>query len=267
MRSSKRITLQLIAFLSAFLAVTTGARPSFADDAALTADQIAERMVKGNGFNWEGARTRLRMILTDQNGQRSERSLDVIGRRHDGRLESKVEFLSPSDVAGTRFLTVEKRSGGSEQHIYLPGLKRTRRIVGREREGSFMGSDFTYADLQRSDDKGAKHKRLADDQIDAIATFHLESIPGNAAQGGYGKIETWVRKTDFVPLRTRFYDGSGKLLKTLYVRKIGDLDGRPVVKEAVMKAESGHKTEIVVDSIERKDNIPDSEFTPTALER
>ena len=87
-------------------------------------------MVRGNGFTWEGAHTRLRMTLVDDRGQKSERVLDVIGRRKDGLLASKVEFLSPSDVAGTKFLTLEKASGGTEQHIYLPGLKRTRRISG-----------------------------------------------------------------------------------------------------------------------------------------
>src|SRR5260221_10303685 len=113
----------------------------------LTGDQVAGRMVRGNGFTWEGASTRLRMILVDQKGQRSERSLEVLGRRHEGRLETVARFMSPSDIAGTKFLMVEKPGGGNEQHIYLPVLKRTRRGVGREQEGSFMGSDFTYSDL------------------------------------------------------------------------------------------------------------------------
>lgn len=238
---------------------------ALADD--LNADQIAAKIVRGNGFTWEGARTKLRMILIDQSGKKDERSIEVIGRRKEGLLETKVEFLSPSDVAGTKFLTLEKSGGGSEQHVYLPGLKRTRRIVGREREGSFMGSDFTYGDLQPKDDKGAKHAKLPDEQLGSEATYVLESTPGSVEAAGYSKVRMWVRKKDFVPLRTQFFDANGKLTKTLYVRHIRDFEGHPVVDEARMKSESGHSTELVVDSLAREENLPDAEFSPTALTR
>lgn len=234
---------------------------------ALGADDIAARIVRGNGFQWEGAKTRLRMTLVEPNGSESERSMEVLGRRHDGRLETKVTFLSPPDSAGTKFLTVEKPGGGTEQHIYLPGIKRTRRVVGREREGSFMGSDFTYADLVRKDDKGTKHQKLPEEAIGSEPTYVLESTPGSVEGAGYSKIKTWVRKTDFVPLRTQFFDAAGKLKKTLYVKRIRTMDGRPVVVEAWMKSENGHVTKLVVDSIDQQSNLPDSDFSPASLER
>jgi hypothetical protein len=239
--------------------------PAAAED--LSADQIAARIVRGNGFTWEGAHTRLRMTLVDDKGQRSERALDVLGRRKDGRLASKVQFLSPSDVAGTKFLTIEKPSGGTEQHIYLPGLKRTRRISGRDQEGSFMGSDFTYSDLSRKDDQGAKHAKLPDETIGQEPTYVVESTPATVKDAGYSKVRAWVRKTDFVALRTKFYDASGKLVKTLYAKKVREIDGKPVVVEATMKSENGHSTDLVVDSIERRTDIPDAEFSPPSLER
>lgn len=232
----------------------------------LSADDIAQRIVRGNGFSWEGAKTKLRMIVAEPNGDKKEREMEVLGRRHDGRLQTKVTFLSPQDSAGTKFLTVEKSGGGTEQHIYLPAYKRTRRVVGREREGSFMGSDFTYSDLVRKDDQGTKHKKLADESIGADPTYVLESIPGNVEEAGYAKIKTWVRKTDFVPLRTQFFDGSGKLKKTLYVREIGKLEGKPVVKKALMKSENGHTTELIIDDIQPRNDLPDSDFSPTSLE-
>ena len=233
----------------------------------LSADQIAAKIIRGNGFTWEGAHTRLRMTLTDDKGQKSERALDVLGRRKDGRLASKVQFLSPSDVAGTKFLTLEKPSGGTEQHIYLPGLKRTRRISGRDQEGSFMGSDFTYSDLSRKDDKGAKHAKLPDETIGSDPTYVVESTPASAKEAGYSKVRAWVRKTDFVALRTKFYDASGKLVKTLYAKKVREIDGKPVVVEATMKSENGHSTDLVVDSLEQRTDIPDAEFSPASLER
>ncbi|HEX7672348.1 MAG TPA: outer membrane lipoprotein-sorting protein, partial [Polyangiaceae bacterium] len=230
-RSAGRLGLLLGAL------VLGSTRPAAAED--LSADQIAAKIIRGNGFTWEGAHTRLRMTLIDDKGQKSERALDVLGRRKDGRLASKVQFLSPSDVAGTKFLTLEKASGGTEQYIYLPGLKRTRRISGRDQEGSFMGSDFTYSDLSRKDDQGAKHAKLPDENVGSDATYVIESTPASVKDAGYSKVRAWVRKTDFVALRTKFYDASGKLVKTLYAKKVRDIDGKPVVVDATMKSENG----------------------------
>jgi hypothetical protein len=130
-----------------------------------------------------------------------------------------------------------------------------------------MGSDFSYGDLVRKDDKGTKHTKLNDESIGADPTYVLESTPGSVEEAGYSKIRTWVRKTDFVPLRTQFFDASGKLKKTLYVQKIRTLDGRPVVVEATMKSENGHKTQLVVDDIQKRDDLPDADFSPASLER
>ena len=246
------------------LAMTALASAAHADD--ITADQLAERVVKGNGFTWEGATTRMRMVLIEPGGQRSERALEVLGRRHDGQLESVARFLSPSDIAGTKFLMIEKKGGGAEQHIYLPGLKRTRRVVGREQEGSFMGSDFTYNDLQRKEEKDTKNTRLPDENIGSEQTYVLESVAGSKTST-YSKIKTWIRKTDYIPLRTQFFDQAGKLAKTLYVRRTQEIDGKPTVVEAFMKSANGHATELVVDSVKSAKDLPDSAFSPLTLDR
>jgi hypothetical protein len=265
-RWSRRLaTCIVLAGVASFAEVALYSAPASADDGP-SADEIARRIVRGNGFTWEGAKTKLTMIVTEPNGEKKERQMEVLGRRHDGRLETKVTFLSPPDSAGTKFLTVEKSGGGTEQHIYLPAYKRTRRVVGREREGSFMGSDFTYSDLARKDDSGAKHKRLVDEPIGADGTYVLESTPASVEEAGYSKIKTWVRKTDFIPLRTQFFDAAGKLKKTLYVREIGKLDDKPVVKKALMKSENGHATELNVEDIQKRTDLSDSDFSPTSLE-
>ncbi|MBM4363750.1 MAG: outer membrane lipoprotein-sorting protein [Deltaproteobacteria bacterium] len=260
------VVLRLAASLALVAGALVSSAPAHAEEGP-TAEQIAARMVRGTGFQWEGAKTRLRMVLVDAGGARSERMLEVIGRRREGRLESVVKFLGPADVAGTAFLMLEKAGGATEQHIYLPGLKRTRRIVGREREGSFMGSDFTYQDLQRKDDPGAKHQRLPDEPVGSEDAWVLETTPSSVEAAGHSKLRAWVRKTDSVALRTRFFDAAGKPKKTLYVRRIREFEGKPVVVEARMQSEGGHATELVVDTLERKDDLPDSAFTPAALER
>jgi hypothetical protein len=232
-----------------------------------TADQIADRMVRSDAFSWEGARTRVRMLLTAEDGKQRERVMDIIGRRKSELFQTLVRFTAPQDIAGTAFLMLERDKESSEQYVYLPGLKRTRRIVGREREGSFMGSDFTYADMQRVDKRHAKHARLPDETLSNEACYVIESTLAADAPSQYGKIVTWVRKSDYVALRTRFHDRSGKLVKTLYTRKVKPIDGKPVVVEARMQsALKKHSTDLFIDEVERKDDLGDTNFTPAALE-
>lgn len=236
-----------------------------ADD--LTADEIARRMVRGDAFAWEGAKSKVRMVLLSKDGKRKERAMEIVGRRSDGLFQTVVRFTAPADIAGTAFLMLERKGGASEQYVYLSGLKRTRRIVGREREGSFMGSDFTYADMQRVDSRHARHTRLADDKVGEEPCYVLESTIKSESGSQYSKVVTWVRKTDLVSLRTRFYDLKGKLEKTLYTRRVRALEGKPIVVDARMQnAKNGHATELYVDAVERRDDLPDVAFTPASLE-
>ncbi|MGD8859049.1 MAG: outer membrane lipoprotein-sorting protein [Myxococcales bacterium] len=231
------------------------------------ADELARKTLRADAFAWEGARTRLRMVLIEKDGERRERAMEVVARRHQGLLQTRVRFLAPRDLAGTAFLMREKKGAPSEQWIYLSGLKRTRRIVGREREGSFMGSDFTYADMQRVDPRYTAQKRLDDAKVGSTETYVLETTIDAKSGSAYGKLVTWVRKSDFVALRTRFYDKSGKLVKTLYARKVKKLEGKPVVVEARMQSEGGHATELIIEGMERRDDLDDDLFSPNALER
>jgi outer membrane lipoprotein-sorting protein len=233
----------------------------------LTAEQIAARIVQGSAFDWDGAKTRMKMTLVAKDGAKRERALDILARRVENRVQTVVRFLNPADVAGTAFLLLEQTDGATDQYIYLPGLHRTRRIVGREREGSFMGSDFTYADLRRADTNGAQNKRLPDEKIGDTNTFVIESTPKPDIKSPYAKVLTWIRSSDFVPMRTKFFDTKGQLWKTLYARRIGKLEGKPVIMEARMEnVQTGSATLLVIDSIERQASLPDSAFTPTALE-
>jgi hypothetical protein len=232
------------------------------DDSSLSADAIASKVVRTDTFTWEGARTRVRMVLVEASGSKQERAMEVMGRRDKGQYQSLVHFTAPADIAGTAFLMLERGKDQAEQYVYLPGLKRTRRIVGREREGSFMGSDFSYADMQRLDSKYAKHKRLPDEKLGEDAVFVIESTLSPDSPVAYGKVVTWIRKTDSIALRTRFYDRNDKLLKTLYSRRVKDFEGKPIVIEARMQnQQTNHVTELYIDSIERRDDLSDANFT------
>ena len=268
MNSGRQVVLQ--AFCLVVLAggwIESGLGRARADATTLSAREIAERVVRPDALGWGGGRARVRMVLTDSAGKARERVMDVMGRKKDGKFQSIMRFLNPADVAGTAFLVLERSSEESEQYIYLPGLKRTRRIAGSEREGSFMGSDFAYADMQGVDSKQATHVRLADEKVGTEACYVIESTTERSSRVPYAKIVTWARQSDYIALRTKFYDRAGRLAKTLYARRIKNVDGRLVVVEARMQNEQVvHATDLFIDSFERRDDLADTQFTPSALE-
>jgi Outer membrane lipoprotein-sorting protein len=238
-----------------------------ADDAKLSADEIANRTLRADAFVWEGNKTVLRMILVTPDGKRQERSLEVLARREHGKIQSLLRFSAPQNLAGTAFLSREQPDGSSEQYVYLSGLKRTRRIVGRERDESFMGSDFSYSDMQRIDPKWTHHSRQSDERIGNDDCYVIESKVALESGSRYSKLVTWVRKSDFVASRTRFFDKQGALVKTLYARRVREMQGKPVVVEARMQSQNGHATELVIDAMDRRNDLDDATFSPNALER
>jgi hypothetical protein len=240
---------------------------SLAQADGLSADEIARRALRADAASWEGSKIRMRMALLKKGGERSERQMEIVARRTGKRIETVIRFAAPASIAGTAFLSRELSDGSTEQHIYLPRLKRTRRIVGREREGSFLGSDFSYADMQRIDPRYTKHSKLPDENVGSDPCHVIETSIDAKSGSKYGKMVTWVRKRDNVALRTRFHDRAGKLVKTLYARRVREMNGKLVVVEARMQdAKSGHATELIIDAMEPAKDLPDTAFTPAALE-
>lgn len=239
--------------------------PSFAE--AQSADQIMSKALGIDPFGWDEAETRVRMVLKDKKGKKKERLMENLRRRGSDGLKSVVRFRSPAEVAGTAFLMLERKKSESEQWIYLPRLKRTRRVVGREREGSFMGSDFSYSDFERRDARESSHRRLPDEMMGSKATFVIESTPNKGSGSSYSKIQTWIDQKTYLPLRIKFMDKKGKLLKAFFTRRVRTMNGKKVIVECKMEnKQSGHSTEFILDDMKPRKNIPDSEFTPTALE-
>ena len=186
----------------------------------------------------------LRLTLIDPNGQIRERRIQTLSQTKDGLTSSLTIFLSPENVRNTRFLSLEKEDGKSEMWIYLPALKRSRRIGSSEEGGSFMGSDFSYADMASTtyDEKQAAHQMLEED----ATRYIIQSIPYEKET--YGKTVTVVDKATFLPLRVQFYDRDGTtLLKTLVTDQTDVVDGKPIAKALTMTTESsGHATRLVM---------------------
>jgi Outer membrane lipoprotein-sorting protein len=242
-------------FAAVLLGVAALMTPGAARADGPSADEIAKKTLEHDTFGFEGSQIKARLVLFE----------GISKKGADNLIRSVIRFTAPATIAGTSFLMVQHQGAPDEQHIYLPRMKTTRRIGGTgEREGSFMGSDFSYADLERKDLREATYTRLPDEAIGKDGCFHIEAVP--KGQSSYAKLSLWIRQRDFIPLRVQMFDKDNKLLKTTFTRRIKEVDGKPVVTEThTENAQTSHKTDLVIDEIEFKPELSDALFTPAAL--
>lgn len=125
-----------------------------------------------------------------------------------------IQFLEPADVRGTSLLTHQDPKGDDSQWLYLPELRRVKRISSTGKTGSFMGSEFTYEDIGGNTLDKFKYTKLADEQYKGKACFVLEKTP-NYANSGYTKIKMWISKDNNLVLRQDFFDRKNSLLKVM----------------------------------------------------
>lgn len=235
-----------------------------------SASEIAQRALENNSFSTSNARATVELdVQKDGKTVRSRRIITKI-KRKDGEVKSFVEFTAPADVAGTKFLSLEKNSESAEQFIYLPAFKKIKRVVGAQKAGSFMGTDFSYADLDGRDVDDAQWSRQKDETIDGVDCWVIEGQPKKTDEDDqYGRTLIWVHKEHFLPMRIDFFDRDKTTVKKrLLVKKLEKKNERWIAAESVMATLSkSTETRLKLASVDFDTPIPDDEFSQRALER
>ena len=157
----------------------------------------------------------LLMVLTNRHGEESTRhirtrTLEVI---EDGD-KSMVVFDRPRDVKGTALLTFSHKTGSDNQWLYLPALKRVKRIASNNKSGPFMGSEFAYEDISSQEIEKYTYRYLGEGEVDGLNTFVIERYPVDP-KSGYTRQVVWIDKGEYRILKVDFYDRKDDLLKTL----------------------------------------------------
>ncbi len=253
---TKTVTMLLIAF-----AVSGFANQSIAQQ---TGQQIMEKVY--NNPSGDDTQGNLSMTLTNNRGEQRVRTLKQY-IKDDGKVEKKIMyFLSPADVRNTSFMNWSYSDGQSDnQWIYLPALKRTRRISSDSKSDYFMGSDFTYDDLGDRHPNQDDHKLLREEAIDGKECYVVESTPKESGYI-YSKIITWVMKDNYLGLKREFYDDRGRLLKVLSIKNFAKVNGFWTILETEMhNVQRDHKTTMKFTDVEKNKGIPDSRFTERSM--
>ena len=159
-------------------------------------------------------------ILINRRGQERKRSSIYIRKNYKGQkgLDTKtvIFILSPPQVKGTAFMNWSYLQDDKDdnQWLYLPALRKVRRLSASEKEDSFMGTDFTYDDMGDRKVEEDVHKLLKVETLDGKECYVVESVPGKKGYM-YSKKDTWVVKDEWIPLKVEYYDRKKRHLKTL----------------------------------------------------
>lgn len=214
-------------------------------------------------------------LINDKGQKRERRSTNHIELQPNG-IDSKflVKFSAPADIKGTSFLQVEHSEGEDDLWIYLPALKKSRRLVASNKKDSFVGSDFSYGDILLPKVDLYRHALLRAEAVDGHDCFVVESTPANElvrSNSGYSRKITWVRKDSFLETKVEYFDLSGRLLKTQRItdHELIEPDTQRwlALSREMTNHRSGHRTVLRFDKVEPGATLSDELFTTRYLER
>ncbi|MCB0742801.1 MAG: outer membrane lipoprotein-sorting protein [Ignavibacteriae bacterium] len=211
----------------------------------------------------------LTMTLTNSSNENRVREIKQFSKDF-GDLEKKIMFfVSPADVKNTSFMSWSYDEAGKDddQWIYLPALKKTKRISSDSKSDYFMGSDFTYDDLGDRQPDQDVHKLLREEKLNGEDCYVVESIPKDKDYM-YSKTITWIIKDKWIGLKKEFYDEDEELLKILKVNKYEDINGFWIITNTEMKNEQkDHKTIMILKNVKINTGINDDKFTERIMTR
>lgn len=241
---------------------------TFADAAEDKGLAIAQQ-IKLRDEGWIDMTASMNMVLRNKNGQESVRQIrmKVLEVADDGDKSLSI-FDRPKDVKGTAFLSFSHTDGADDQWLYLPALKRVKRIASRNKSGPFMGSEFSFEDLASFEIDKYSYKFIKEESCSMGTCFVVEQYPTDK-NSGYTKRIVWVDKAEYRVLKTAFYDRKNSLLKTLSAEDYQQYKGkfwRPNAMKMV-NHQSKKSTDLTWDSYQFGNGLSAADFNQNTLKR
>jgi outer membrane lipoprotein-sorting protein len=236
-----------------------------AEDRGLAIAKEADSRDEGFG----DSRSKMTMILRNKRGQESKRELEIrtLEVKDDGD-KSLTVFHTPRDVRGTALLTYSHGVEPDDQWLYLPALRRVKRIASNNQSGPFMGSEFAYEDLSSQEVDKYTYKYLKDEKVDGVDCFLIEQYPVRK-DSGYTRLQTWMDKDEYRVRKIDFYDRKGTLLKTLTPSDYKQFLGKHwrAQRMNMVNHQTGKSTELLWSDWKFKTGLKEDDFTRTRLQQ
>ena len=270
-------TLAKVAGLALVLlcgAAVMAPRPALAQAAGADASALMASSIKATKVFKSTATARF--ILTNKAGQQRIRETSTLSELKPDRQNNRrlIRFNSPADIRGTAVLTIENAGADDDIWVYLPALKKVRRLTAANKRDAFIGTDFSYGDILGHPAEDWTHKILRTETVDGGATQVVQSTPRDktvAANSGYNRRITWIRTSDAVPVKAEYYDLQDKLLKVYVGSSIKLVDSAnrrfQPMRQQMTNVQTGHRTVIEYSTFNTSAAIPPEKFTTRGLEQ
>lgn len=225
--------------------------------------------LKRRDLGWGDSKTTLKMVLHNAAGQKSTREIRTKTLEVNGDGDKSLNiFDHPRDVKGTAFLSFSHPVGADDQWLYLPALKRVKRIASRNKSGPFMGSEFAFEDLASFEVEKYTYKFLREEPCDAGNCFVVEQVPVDK-YSGYTRLLNWIDTEEYRSWKTEYYDRKNSLLKTLtvtgfqqYLDQYWRATGMNMINH-----QNNKRTELVWNEYQFRTGLSDADFNKNTLKR
>lgn len=221
----------------------------------------------------QSEKVNLKMQLINKKGKTRTRELKQVSITDvNNNRSSLLRFLSPADVEGVGFLSIENSNSDDDQWLYLPALGRSRRISASNESDNFMGSDFTYEDIGTEDIEAYIYSLVNEVNVNGEACYLIEATPSSGEKkkdSGYSKREIFVSKNNYMVVKTNYYNKKGELAKTYTATEITPADNSGKIKAHRMEMKnllSGHTTVLHFNNYTINAQVQPSYFTQRFLE-
>jgi hypothetical protein len=267
---ARRMLIRALAALivTAFLPIAT---PGLA---GMSARDIMDKVTQTRKLT--GSEAVVSMSIINPKGQTRERRLSMATKLYDaGKTEKRIyRFLSPPDVEGTGVLVFDYEAAADDVWVYLPALRKTRRIVSSQRSESFMGSEFSYADLNVPPLDDYDYQLEREESFAGESCWVIGVVPKARETGqseGYSRKTYWVSQEKFVVLKAAYLDLEGRPLKELENHDFKLLDPkqkryRPL-RMVMTNTQNGRRSVFTSEQVAFAPDTKDDYFTPRYLEK
>ena len=243
---------------------------------AVTGREILDqaRKLDDTTRRWSDRTQKMVLTVFDAAGNERRRELEVLTKRAGEGEEKAISFFSaPAEVKGTAFLQWSHAGRDDEQWLYLPEFKRTRQISARLRDENFVGTDFTYRDLEilaeiaRWSESEAPATLEGEESIDGTACWRISLRPQQEGMV-YGRIVLWLDKEKLAARKLDFFDRDGTQRKSLALQEIRDDGPIPTAHRLEMRTlAKGSRTVVDLPEVKYDTGLEDDLFTQRYLER
>lgn len=260
-------TIALILFAPEATAEATAPRGD--SEAALKGFEIAARADRTDrGFG--DSEVKMEMVLRNAAGQESRRSLKFLTLEVPDESvgdKSLILFGSPRDIEGTALLSFAKILTPDDQWLYLPALKRVKRISSANKSGPFVGSEFAFEDFTSTELNKYDYQFLREETVDSMAMDVVERIP-RYKNSGYTRQVSWVDQDIYQVRKVEFYDRRGDLLKTLNLESYKEYNGIWRSQKMLMvNHKTGKRTDMIYQDYKFGVGLTENDFVKGKLSR